>query len=237
MVHPTPNAISFKFFGFPTTIQPFFWLTAAIITAIPLGHINNDMPIWFTRLFLGMLGVLLSILVHELGHAFTFRHVFRTPCAIVLHGFGGVALPLQHYSRGYGFKGAMANGFLSFSGPLAGFVFAVAIVLLLEFIPSDRNLDAMLLRGFLDWTALISIIWGIFNLLPIYPMDGGHISREIFLFFFPRRGIEFSLIVSMLTAALLAVAALQSGNLFITFLFAYFAYQNYQEMTFGAFRR
>jgi len=120
---------------------------------------------------------------------------------------------------------------------LAGFVFAVAIVLLLEFIPSDRNLAAMLLRGFLDWTALISIIWGIFNLLPIYPMDGGHISREIFLFFFPRRGIEFSLIVSMLTAALLAVAAFQSGNLFITFLFAYFAYQNYQEMTFGAFRR
>jgi Zn-dependent protease len=184
-----------------------------------------------------MLGVLFSILVHELGHALTFRYVFRTPCAIILHGFGGVAIPLQRYSRGYGFKGTMANGFLSFSGPLAGFALAFVTLVLFQMVPNDGSRAAALLRDFLEWTALISIIWGIFNLLPVYPMDGGHISREFFLFFFPRRGIEFSLIVSMLTAALLAVAALQSGNFFITFLFAYFAYQNYQEMTFGSFRR
>jgi len=237
MIHPTSNDISFKFFGFPTTIQPFFWLIAAIITAINLGSINNDMPIWFTKLFLGMAGVLLSILVHELGHAFTFRHLFRTPCTIVLHGFGGSAIPLQPYSRGYGFMGAMANGFLSFSGPLAGFVLAFVMIVILTMIPANEGLASQMFIFFLKWTALISIFWGIFNLLPIYPMDGGHISREIFLFFFPRRGVEISLIVSILTAALLAVMALQSERIFIAFLFAYFAYQNYQEMTFGSFRR
>ena len=104
-------------------------------------------------------------------------------------------------------------------------------------IPANEGLASQMFIFFLKWTALISIFWGIFNLLPIYPMDGGHISREIFLFFFPRRGVEISLIVSILTAALLAVMALQSERIFIAFLFAYFAYQNYQEMTFGSFRR
>jgi len=236
MIHPTSNDISFKFLGFPTTIQPFFWLIAGIITALHLGGINNDMPIWFTKLFLGMAGVLLSILVHELGHALTFRYVFQTPCAIVLHGFGGFAVPLQHYPRGYGFMGAMTNGFLSFSGPLAGFILAFVMIVFLTMIPANEGLASNLLFFFFNWTALISIFWGIFNLLPVYPMDGGHISREFFLFFFPHRGVAISLIASMLTATLLAVAALQFGMLFITFLFAYFAYQNYQELTFGSFR-
>ena len=237
MIHPTSNDFSFRFFGFPTTVQPFFWLIATLLTALHLGNINNDMPIWFTKLFLGMLGVLLSILVHELGHALTFRLVFRTPCAIVLHGFGGFAVPLQHYSRGYGFMGAVANGFLSFAGPLAGFVLAFLMLLLAHVVPNDGSFVNSLLHYFFDWTAMISIFWGIFNLLPIYPMDGGHISREFFLFFFQRRGVEFSLIVSMLIATLLAVMALQSGEFLITFLFAYFAYQNYQELTLGSFRR
>ena len=235
-MQPTSNDVSFNFFGFRTAIQPFFWLIAAIITASSLGNIG-DMQIWIVQMLLGIAGVLISILVHELGHALTFRYVFRTPCAIVLHGFGGMAIPLQHYSRSYGFTGAIANCFLSFSGPLAGFVLAFVMFVFLQMIPAQEGLASMLFMFFLRWTAWISIFWGIFNLLPIYPMDGGHISREIFLFFFPRRGAEFSLLLSMFLAVLLAVAALQYGMFFITFLFAYFAYQNYQEMTLSSFRR
>ncbi|MDR0326672.1 MAG: site-2 protease family protein [Planctomycetaceae bacterium] len=236
MIRSTPNDVSFTLFGFPTAIQPFFWLIAALITALHIGNINN-MQIWIAQMLLGMMGVLLSILVHELGHALTFRYVFRTPCAIVLHGFGGMAIPLQNYPRSYGFKGAVANCFLSFSGPLAGFVLAFGMIVCLQMIPADDKLASVLFIFFLQWTAAISIFWGIFNLLPIYPMDGGHISREIFLFFFPWRGVHFSLILSMFLAALLAVAALQYGMFFITFLFAYFAFQNYQELTLGSFRR
>ena len=235
-MRPTPNDLSFTLFGFPTAIQPFFWLIAAVITAIHLGRIDN-MQVWLPQMFLGMAGVLLAILVHELGHAFTFRHVFRTPCAIVLHGFGGMAIPLQHYSRTFGFTGAAANCFLSFSGPLAGFLLAFVMIGFLRMVPAEMGLASELLLFFLQWTALISIFWGIFNLLPIYPMDGGHIARELFLFCFPHRGVEFSLILSIFLAVLLAVVALQYGMFIITFLFAYFAYQNYQEMTWGSFRR
>ena len=235
-MRPTSSDFSFTLFGFPTAIQPFFWLIAAVLTGLHLRDIGN-MQIWIAQMLLGMAGVLLTILVHELGHAFTFRHVFRTPCAIVLHGFGGMAIPLQHYSRTYGFPGAVANGFLYFSGPLAGFLLAFVMIVFLKMTPAEEGLTSQLFLFFLQWTALISIFWGILNLLPIYPMDGGHISREFFLFFFPNRGIEFSLILSMFLAALLAVAALQYRMFIITFFFAYFAYQNYQEMTQGSFRR
>ena len=234
-MHPTPHDISFRLFGFPTSIQPFFWLVAALITALSLGGIDN-MPMWIAQMLIGMAGVLVSILIHELGHALTFRYLFRTPCAIVLHGFGGVAIPLRHYSRSYGFSGRIANSFLSFSGPLAGFILAFLFIMLLQLVSANDQPAPALFHFFLKWTITISIIWGIFNLLPIYPMDGGNISREFFSFCFPRRGVEFSLIISMTFAAVLAVLAFRFGQFFITFIFAYFAYQNYQEMTGMTFR-
>ena len=235
-MQPTANAISFNLFGFPTAIQPFFWLAAVFITALNIGPINNNMPIWIAQLLIGTAGVLLSILVHELGHALVFRHVFRTSSAIVLHSFGGMTVPLQHFSRRYGFSGALAHCFLSFSGPLAGFILAFLMIALMHITPAPESLPSILFRFFLSWTATISIFWGILNLLPIYPMDGGHMSREMFLFFSPRQGVRFSLIVSMMIAVLLAVLTFRYQPV-IALFFAFFAYQNYQEMTFGSFRR
>ena len=232
-MRPTANDFSFNLFGFPTSIQPFFWLIAGLITAIHLGPIE-DMPVWIAKLLVGMTGVLLSILVHELGHAFSFRHLFQTPCAIVLHGFGGAAVPLEHYQRGYGFQGAAANCFLAFSGPLAGFMLAFTMLILLQMLQPENT---SLMHDFFAWTAVISIVWGIFNLLPIYPMDGGHIAREVFVYAAPTHGIRISLLFSMGLAVLLAVLALRYGQIIIVILFAYFAYMNYQEMSVRAFRR
>jgi len=233
-MRPTAHDISFSLFGFPTSIQPFFWLIAVVIAALHVGPIDDNMPFWIAKLLLGMAGVLLAVLVHELGHAFSFRHLFKTPCEIILHGFGGAAVPLQHSPQHYGFRGAVARSFLAFSGPLAGFVLAFLMLALFQMTQSDR---VSLFGFFLWWTAAISIFWGILNLLPIYPMDGGHIAREIFVFSSPRRGVEFSLIFSMMFAALLAVLALRYNEIFIAFIFGYFAYMNYQDLSFRSFRR
>ena len=228
-MHSTPYDLRFTLFGFQTSIQPFFWVVAALITAINIGPIEN-MPVWFSMLFIGMAGVALSVLVHELGHAFSFRHLFNVPCVIVLHGLGGMAAPLIPYRYSYSLQGVMARCFLSFSGPLAGFILAAVMITLAVALPLERD---SLLWFFLNWTAIISIIWGIFNLLPIYPMDGGHIAREVFAYIFPRRGVEYSLIFSIMLAIALGLAALMFGYIIITVLFGYFAYVNYQELTGG----
>jgi len=238
-MHPSSQGFSFNLFGFPTIIQPFFWLIAALIAALIAGGINEDMPLWIAKVVVGMAGVLLAILVHELGHAFTFRHLFHTPCTIVLHGFGGMAIP-AHHRRGSGFSGAVAECFLAFSGPLAGFVLAAVAFWLLQFVPANpenAGLATFLFRYFLLLTAWLSIIWGIFNLLPIYPMDGGHIARSVCVFLFPRRGIEVSLVLSMTVAVLCIVLAFQLGFIFIALFCAFFAYQNYQEWSARLFGR
>jgi len=236
-MRPNSSDISFNLFGFPTFIQPFFWVVAALITALHLGGIN-DMPLWIAQVFVGMAAILLSILIHELGHALTFRYLFRTPCIIVLHGFGGMAVPQQQYRRSVGFSGAAAESFLAFSGPLAGFLLAFAAIMLYRIVPANHDgLAFFLLNYFLVWTMWISIVWGIFNLLPIYPMDGGHIARAACVFFFPLRGVEVSLVLSMMCAALLIALALQMGLIFVAFFLAYFAYQNYQEWSARSFGR
>jgi membrane-associated protease RseP (regulator of RpoE activity) len=69
------------------------------------------------------------------------------------------------------------------------------------------------------------------NLLPVYPLDGGHVSRELCTLAGARRGIVLSLWISMVTSGLIAAyAALQWGSLYLPLLFGYLALMNYQTL-------
>jgi len=41
----------------------------------------------------------------------------------------------------------------------------------------------------------INVLWGIVNLLPVYPLDGGQIAREVLVAVNPRAGIQQSLML------------------------------------------
>ena len=72
----TQADLNFSLFGFPVRVSPFFWSVAAI-----LGWGLVREPKLF---FLFILAAFLSILIHELGHAFAFRR-FGTSARIVLY--------------------------------------------------------------------------------------------------------------------------------------------------------
>jgi membrane-associated protease RseP (regulator of RpoE activity) len=77
----------------------------------------------------------------------------------------------------------------------------------------------------------ISIFWGLMNLLPIYPLDGGHIVREILLYFNRQEGVWQSLILSVFTASLIAVFALvKLQDYYIAILFAFLAYESFTAL-------
>jgi hypothetical protein len=64
--------------------------------------------------------------------------------------------------------------------------------------------------------------------LPVYPLDGGQISQELFQLANPRDGLRQSLWLSLVAAAVVAVLSyVRLGDLFLALFFGYMAYTSY----------
>jgi Zn-dependent protease len=205
----TPYDLNWRMFGVHVRVHPMFWLMACILGAYWAEIHAIYLLIW-------ILCVFVSVLVHELGHVFMGR-IFGSDGHIVLYSFGGVAIGSNDL------RSRWKRIMVLFAGPLAGFVLygVVYAIRLAVFPPREDGLPRMrwdmtvaelrLLTtlGMLLW---INLAWGILNLLPIYPLDGGQISREVFSAAAPRNGLRASLIISLLLSGLLAVHCLMAAN-------------------------
>ena len=80
----------------------------------------------------------------------------------------------------------------------------------------------------LTFLLLPSISWALLNLLPIYPLDGGQITRELCTLFSMNNGTRISLGVSFATAACVAAYGFQGGDMFLAIMFGMLAYSSYQ---------
>ncbi len=235
----TQYDLQFQFFGIPVRIHPFFWLVALLLG--PWEPIHGEsvvvlMAMWILALFV-------SILLHEMGHATAMR-VFGYRPWITLYGLGGLASygePGTYGGRGHTGR---AQILISLAGPGAGFLFAAVItgaivlsghgVRVLVGFPFGISIEPAEIIGSLRLTWLIlqllfiNVLWGLVNLLPVYPLDGGQVAREVFLKISPRNGIRLSLVLSIVTAAALAVMALTQGeNFYVALMFGYLAYSSY----------
>jgi stage IV sporulation protein FB len=163
-VPPTPYDLRFRVFGFPVRVHPLFWLVTALFGD---GALRLENGILFLLLWIGV--VFVSILVHELGHAFAVRH-YGSPCEVLLYALGGLAI--FPYAPAPGWR-RMA---ISLAGPAAGFALGGVVYLTdVLFAWSERSLFLAVAYGFLIW---VNLAWNLLNLLPIWPLDGGHVCHE-----------------------------------------------------------
>jgi Zn-dependent protease len=237
---PTRYDLRFSVAGIPITVHPLFWLIALLFGS------SGDMlllPVWVAVIFV-------SILVHELGHALAFRQ-HGQKSQIVLHFAGGLTIPEPVYwGNRYANVALTPNQqiFISLAGPGAGFLFAalvIGIVLLaggslittrlLGVIPLP--LTAIMPFGGAVVSALVSmllwvnIFWGLVNLVPVYPLDGGSVTRNLLLQADPVDGVRKSLWISVIVGALVALAGLVFfRSLFMALLFGLLAFQSYQSL-------
>ena len=140
---------------------------------------------------------------------------------------------------------------ISAAGPAAGFLFAMLIALFcvlcggqIEYSPlfgvvpyfdivglgdnfADDRLRIMVLV-LVDALIFVNVGWGILNLLPIFPLDGGQISRQLFIINDPYRGVEYSLWLSVMAAGGIALLGLRYQQPFLLFLMISLAFQSYQ---------
>lgn len=218
--------MSFRLFGFEVEVRFSFWISAVLLgggfSLFSDGFsadLVRQMLIWIPVVFV-------SILVHELGHAFAIRWQ-KLPAAIQIHGMGGTTTwrELLPISRG-------ARVVISLAGPFAGFAFGIVVFgvgqvadLLgfpLVFHPSHTTFLGRLIgvpHGFpgLAYVDLlfINFIWGAVNLLPVLPFDGGHVLQYALG---PRR-LRITLIVSAAVGAAACVYLLSEQNLWGAYLF------------------
>jgi Zn-dependent protease len=150
------------------------------------------------------LALFLIVLTHEFGHAMACRQVGGTANSILLWPFGGVAYVNPPQRPG-------ATLWSIAAGPLVNValwpILSVAIMVARSAGWADTNPDAYLL---LLWIRRIDIGLLIFNILPIYPLDGGQILRSLLWFVMGRaRSLLVATVVGFIgLAGFIALAVL-----------------------------
>ncbi|MGH2704144.1 MAG: rhomboid family intramembrane serine protease [Actinomycetota bacterium] len=181
---------TFRLFRIPVRIDASFLFTAAI-----LGWSVGRSPILIAT-WIGV--VFVSILWHELGHAFAFRAFGHEP-RIELHGMGGETSSTTPRPIGPG-----RDVLITLAGPGAGLALGVAVLLATRAgIAGGRPIVASVV-GDLLWA---NIAWSVLNLIPMLPLDGGRVMAAVLNVATRGRGDRPALILSLVVAALIAVVA------------------------------
>lgn len=205
------KGLSFSVFGFPVAIHGSFVL---VLGLLGWTWFSGDL----TRVAAFVIVAVIAVLVHELGHAFAARSQGTSAGpAISLEGMAGLTRyrPAAQPSR-------LQSMFVSFAGPLAGILLGVVVVVVLR---ADLIERTAFTDDVFDIALFTTFGWSAFNLLPIVPLDGGHIMAELL----PgapavrsRRAAMVSIALAVGFGLLLWVQGLQ----FAAILLAMMAFQN-----------
>ncbi len=240
----TPYDLHFSVLGFPVRVHPLFWLLGLI-----LGF-NAHQPI---IVLIAICVAFISILVHELGHSLMMRR-FGRESHIVLYIMGGLAIE----GNGSSFGGFRSRGsrttyeqvLISAAGPGAGFVLAGIVVGVLyamgghivwagELIPTPNSMigdDPVEVNK--NWNLMVTfdlfltfnIMWGLLNLLPVFPLDGGQIAQALMVARDPWGGLRNSLQLSLVTGIIVAVCGALLENFMMAMMFGSMAYSSYMAL-------
>ncbi len=239
----TPYDLRFRALGIPVRVHPLFWVIMAII-----GWEPENLPV--VLIFVGC--AFLSILVHEYGHGLTAMRN-GAPASIVLWGMGGLCYNdtsrqtpgqrLAVIAAGPGAGFLLCGVTMMTYSALFGLTFSdhLAFITQLARQPSEigpglrkleYGLHAFNPRFEIYWDLVqINIVWGVLNILPIWPLDGGRICEIVLTRFSPYQGRRWTHVISLLASGLLAVAIFTyTHSLFSTIFFGYFAFMNYQML-------
>ena len=214
-----PGEIRFRIGSIPVIIQPYFWLTAVILSG---GWFNAEPRPW--PIFTFILACFLSILLHELGHAWMGKLFGARYIHIVLTGLGGFA------------SGANTNPhwwqriLVTLAGPGIQLVLAGLLhFLLFETAVFSNENQVVTLFALQLYT--ISLFWALINLIPIYPLDGGQVALEILQKATPSQSEKLSALLSIaLCIGLLYYIYNHQQSMFNMILVAMLAVQNLERL-------
>jgi Zn-dependent protease len=147
--------------------------------------------------------------------------LFRCRPSIVLYGLGGLcAYDAERQSPWQRLAVLIA-------GPGAGLLLG-AIVLGVAILADPQGSVGIRIVRYLIY---INLFWSLVNLLPIWPLDGGQITGVVLTMLNRRKGLNWTHVISLITAALLAMFVFTYlKDMFLGIFFALFALMNYQVL-------
>ena len=164
----------FRVFGIRLAVH--FTFLALVVYAAWAGWTENPTAPWTGLALDEVLIVILftCVVLHELGHSLTARRYGIGVSRILLLPIGGMAefdsIPRQ----------PKREFLIALAGPAVNFAIALVLLLFLPW-PTDWGADTVEFTfGSLgDLLLRLNFGLGCFNLLPIFPMDGGRILRAV----------------------------------------------------------
>jgi len=203
----------FRLFGINVYLH-WTWFILVVVAVQLRGRYS--VAVWNVLELVAVFGI---ILLHEFGHALACRSVGGKAERIMLWPLGGVAF-VQPPAR----PGAVLWSIAA--GPLVNVIIA-APLFVLAMAGNMPRLDSLGGHGddfgtFVAAIAVINIAILCFNLLPIYPLDGGQIVQSILWFFLGRAlSLRIVAVVGIIAAVAGGLAALYFG-MTLAFLVAVF---------------
>lgn len=202
-----------KLFGIPLRIDPTFLVVVALLGATG-GRDLAGVVLW-----IGV--VLVSIVIHELGHALTARAFGLSP-RIDLHGMGGTTS-----WRGGARLGWWRHVLVTLAGPFAGFAVGAGVWGLAQW-QAPAIAQQPLLSLFVQDALWVNVGWGALNLLPILPLDGGNVVATVLEAVVGPRSRRIAHGVSAVAAFGIAAFALWHRELWIALLAGWIAFSNFR---------
>lgn len=182
--------------------------------------ISFDLLILLIFLFVNPLTafiIIISIIIHEVAHGYI----------AIKRGYGLDKIHIGvfvSYASILNIKNIKDDLVITLAGPVSNFLLAFVSVIFLVF------LENTIFKEFFAQLVVLNLIFGTINMIPILPLDGGHILKDILLL----RGKENALLithrVSIIVAFLLLWLTLSYG-LFILSIILFFAiFNSYKEI-------
>ena len=189
----------FRFAGIEVFLHFSWFLVAAIYIS---GYIRRyELPVWGV---LEYVSVFVIVLMHEFGHALACRQVGGIANRIVLWPLGGIAF-VDPPRRPGAYLWSIA------AGPLVN-VILLPVLAFVSMMAQASLPGSDVAVFFRDLNFINAVLLG-FNLLPIFPLDGGQIVRGLLWFPFGEiRSLQISSVIGLIGGAILGIVGLMAGS-------------------------
>jgi Zn-dependent protease len=208
-------------FGIPVRIKLSFLFVISLLGMSMVRNRSADPLILAGRLGIWLAVVLVSVIVHELGHALMARR-FGAEVRIELWALGG----LTSWKPGSRLITPAKRAAIAAAGSTLGFLVGAAAFPFWMMVGNAGDTLSLTL-GWLVW---VNLGWGLINWLPIRVLDGGHIFGAVIDVLWPLRATTIANYLFLATSVTAAFVSYRMGFPIATMFAGFMAFMEVRRL-------